>query len=97
MHHWKPQTLALVAILIFAEAPAFAQGMPGMEVGEWAAPTCVAPPTRERRCAAIPARSSARAQYGAGSIDIFRRSIPAADASKRKAEPLCGSEHENVR
>lgn len=34
MHHWKLQTLALAAILILTEAPAFAQmGMPSMPGG----------------------------------------------------------------
>jgi hypothetical protein len=33
MHDWKLRLLALAAILIFAEAPVFAQGMPGMGGG----------------------------------------------------------------
>jgi hypothetical protein len=33
MHHWKLRIVALVAIVILAEAPAFAQGMPGMGGG----------------------------------------------------------------
>jgi hypothetical protein len=38
MHHWKLRVLALAAILIFAEVPVFAQGMPSMGGGGMSRP-----------------------------------------------------------